>query len=114
MSFQNFIPTDELPNGAMPIVNPSVDNTTRRISRRNDKNANQSTFIPTKPFFERANHYADTRDKISNQPFNNKLNRKQQRFNANQHAQQTNIQPSSHIINTRGKSPSLTCFFSCI
>ncbi len=112
-SFQNFIPTDELPNGAVTTLNPSVENPTRRITRRNDKNPNQSTFTTAKPSFERANYYVETRDKISNQPFN-KLNRKQQRFTTNQHAHQTNIQPASHIINTRSKRPSLTCFFSCI
>jgi len=98
-SFQNFIPIDELSNGAMTNLNPPIENTTRRITHRNNKNhSNQQTFIIAKPSFERANHYTETRDKIPN-----KINRKQQqqRFNTNHHVQQTNIQPSNHFINTR-------------
>ncbi len=101
-SFQNFIPTDELSNGAVTTLNPPIENSTRRISHRNQKNLNQQTFITTKPSFERANHYVETREKISNQS-SNKINRKQQRFNTNHHIQQTNIQPTSHFINTRSK-----------
>jgi hypothetical protein len=92
-SFQNSIPTDESPNGALP----TNETTTRRISRRNDKNPNQQT----KPSFERVNHYTETRDRISHQS-SNKINRKQQHFNTNHHVQQANIQPSSHMISTRG------------
>ncbi|CAF0769831.1 unnamed protein product [Adineta steineri] len=101
-SFQSFIPTDELANGAITTLNPSVENTTRRISRRNDKNPNQSISTTTKPSFERTNYYSETRNKLSNQPFN-KPNRKQQHFSTNQHIQQTNFHPSSHIINTRAQ-----------
>ncbi len=97
-SFQNFIPTDELPNGAITNVNPPIENSTRRISHRNNKYPNQQTFIATKPSFERPNHYNETREKIPN-----KINRKQQRFNTNHHIQQTNIQAASHFINTRSK-----------
>jgi hypothetical protein len=101
-SFQNFIPADELPNGATTTtttLNAPIENPTRRISHRNNKNhSNQQTFIPTKPSFERINHYAETRDRIPN-----KINRKQQRFNTNQNIQQTNIQATSHFINTRSK-----------
>jgi hypothetical protein len=96
-SFQNFIPTNELPNGAITTLNPAMENSTRRITHRNNKNPNQQTFITTKPSFERANHYTETREKMSN-----KINRKQ-RFNTNHHIQQINIQPSSHFINTRSK-----------
>jgi hypothetical protein len=95
-SFESFIPTDELANGALP----SNENTTRRISRRNDKNPNQQT----KPSFERVNHYAEPRDRISHQP-SNKINRKQQQFNTNHH-----IQPTNHMINTRSKLFSLSIF----
>ncbi|CAF4041379.1 unnamed protein product [Rotaria sp. Silwood2] len=94
-SFQNFIPNDESSNGAITTLNSSIENTTRRISsRRNEKNSNQKTS------FERTNHYNETRDRIANQS-SNKINRKQQRFNTSHHTQQTNIQPSTHIINTR-------------
>ncbi|CAF0891362.1 unnamed protein product [Rotaria sordida] len=89
-SFQNLIPNDESSNGAITTSNSSIENTTRRITRRNEKNPNQKTS------FERTNHYNETRDRIAN-----KLNRKQQRFHTNHHTQQTNIQPSTHIINTR-------------
>ncbi|CAF1530289.1 unnamed protein product [Rotaria magnacalcarata] len=108
-SFQTCIPVDESFNGATATLNSSIENTTRRISRRNDKNPNPQpstttiaapTPTPTKSTFERPNHYTETRDKISNQP-PSKINRKQQRVNTNYHPQQTNIQPATHIINTR-------------
>ncbi|CAF1168293.1 unnamed protein product, partial [Adineta ricciae] len=103
LSFEHFIPTDELPDGAMPVSNFSVENATRRISRRNEKNPTQTTAISTnKASFDRSNHYSEQRDKISNSSLN-KFNRKQQRFNSHQHIQQTNIHPSSHLINPRAQ-----------
>ena len=102
-SFQNLIPTDELPNGASTTSNPPIENTTRRTTRRNDKNPHQQPFTATKSSFERTNHYTETRDRVSNQP-TNKINRKQQHFNTNHYTQQANIQPSSHMISARSKS----------
>ncbi|UJR22825.1 hypothetical protein I4U23_025855 [Adineta vaga] len=101
LSFQNFIPADELSNGAVPTLNSTVENSTRRVSRRNEKNSNQST--TSKPSFERSNYYTEHRDKTSNNSSLNKLYRKQQRFNSNQYVQQTNIHPSSHLINPRAQ-----------
>jgi hypothetical protein len=83
-SFENFIPIDELPNGATINVNPPSENSTRRITHRNNKNQTSST-----------NQYVETRDKVPN-----KFNRKQ-RFNTNHHVQQTNFQPTNQFINTR-------------
>jgi hypothetical protein len=91
-SFENFIPIDELPNGATITANPSNENSTRRITHRNNKNPNQQTFPSTK---SSTNQYVETRDKIPN-----KFNRKQ-RFNTNHHVQQTNFQPANQFINTR-------------
>lgn len=102
-SFQSFIPVDELSNGATAALNSSIESTTRRISRRNDKTSYtqpSTTIITTKPSFERTNNYTESRDKTSS----NKINRKQQRFNTNHHTQQTTIQPQTHIINPRSKS----------
>ena len=96
-SFENFIPIDELPNGASLPINPATEIPTRRIPHRNTKTTNSQSFHSTKPSFERANHYVETREK-----FPNKFNRKQ-RFNTNHHIQPTNFQPSSQFINTRGK-----------
>ena len=104
LSFEHFIPTDELSDGAMPVSNSSVENATRRIPRRNEKNPTQTnTFSTNKASFDRSNHYSEQRDKISNSSLN-KFNRKQQRFNSHQYIQQTSIHPSSHLINPRGKS----------
>jgi hypothetical protein len=115
LSFQTFIPADELSHGAVPTFNPSMEQTTRRISRRNDRAANQSAMPTTKPPFERPAHYSEPRDKTFNS-LHTKPNRKQQRFNSNHYVQQTTMHPSSHLINTRGKTLLLMCpfYYACI
>lgn len=108
ISFQNFIPTDELSNDIISALNASIENSTFYNFRRNGNNFHQQTF---KPSFE---HHVESAHRIPNQSFY-KINRKQQRFNTNHHVQSTDIQSLTQMINPQIQPiypPSFSSYYS--
>lgn len=92
ISFENFIPSEELSPDPENNTNSSIENPIRRQTYRFPKAFNQSTVNPSKTFFERTDQ--------SGEKLSNKFNRKQ-RFNTNHHVPHAHLQQANQLINMR-------------